>query len=308
MNRLETVGIIGLGALGAMYAQRLSENLPTGAVRVVVDQARRERYQREGVFANGVKIQYSYITPEEHPAPVDLLIIATKYHHLAAAMETAASVVGENTLIISAINGIVSERDIGARFGERHVVHCVAQGADAVKVGNQLTYKATGKLCVGEPGGSGEKTRLVADLLTRGNMPNETPPDILHRLWSKWMMNCGINQVTGVLQVGYGGVQQEGVARERMIAAMDEVRLLSNAAGVALTKEDIPYWLDMISTLDPAGETSMCQDIRARRKTEVELFAGTVLEMAPRYNIATPVNSALYNEILALERSFGVRD
>ena len=51
MKRIETIGMIGLGAVGALFAGRL---LHTGAqLRVIVDAARRERYTRDGVWVNG---------------------------------------------------------------------------------------------------------------------------------------------------------------------------------------------------------------------------------------------------------------
>ena len=87
MKRIETIGMIGLGAVGALFAERL---VRTGAqLRVIVDAARRERYTREGVLVNGARVDFPYVTPED-AQPVDLLIIATKAGGLQSAMETAA--------------------------------------------------------------------------------------------------------------------------------------------------------------------------------------------------------------------------
>ena len=67
---IKTVGLIGLGAVGALYAGRLLES---GAdLRVIVDEERKARYEREGVLVNGEKVDYPYATPAE-AAPVDIL-------------------------------------------------------------------------------------------------------------------------------------------------------------------------------------------------------------------------------------------
>ncbi|MBQ2834956.1 MAG: 2-dehydropantoate 2-reductase, partial [Clostridia bacterium] len=60
---INTVGLIGLGAVGALYADRLLE---TGAaLSVIVDEGRRERYESEGVYINGRRVDFPYVTPKD---------------------------------------------------------------------------------------------------------------------------------------------------------------------------------------------------------------------------------------------------
>ena len=103
---MQTVGIVGLGALGVLFGQRLLEN---GAdVRVIADEARAERYQKQGVICNGTPVNFRYETPKTEK-PVDLMIFATKESGLRGAMETASGFIGENTLMLSVLNGESSE-------------------------------------------------------------------------------------------------------------------------------------------------------------------------------------------------------
>ncbi len=50
------------------------------------------------------------------------------------------------------------------------------------------------------------------------------------------------------------------------------------------------YWLNIIDTLEPDGSPSMAQDVKAGRKTEVELFAGTIVDLAKKHKISVPMN------------------
>lgn len=305
---IKTVSIIGLGALGTMYAERFSAALPRGAVRVVVSDERRERYEQSGVFCNGARCDFFYVSPAERSLPpADLVLFCVKAHNLKAAMDDCAAQIGEHTLILSAINGITSEEILGRRFGPAHIVHCIAQGTDATRDGGALTYQNIGKLCVGEKGGNTEKTAAITAFFEKVNMPYETPDDIIYRLWSKFMMNCGVNQATAVFKTGYGGLSRPGRPRDTMIAAMREVMAISKPAGIRLTEEDLTYWLDIVAALAPDGMPSMLQDVTARRKTEVELFSGTVVPLGKKYGIKTPVNEWLYIQLISLEREFGVR-
>jgi 2-dehydropantoate 2-reductase len=94
--------------------------------------------------------------------------------------------------------------------------------------------------------------------------------------------------------------------RELIRAAALEAVAVAAAEGVALGTEDVERIFPIMATLAPGGKTSMLQDVEAGRKTEVELFAGTVLALGGRHGLATPVNALLGRMIEALERMAGL--
>ena len=207
MNEIKTVGLIGLGAVGALYARQL---LASGAdLRVIVDRDRKERYSREGIYVNDVRVDFPYVTPEE-AEPVDLLLIVTKEGGLRSAMETASGFVGENTLIVSLLNGVTSEGIVSERFGEKNVLYSVAQGMDAVKEGNRLTYVHPGRIVLGEreAGEISERVQMTADFLNSHGVVCTPVGDMVRRQWGKLMLNVGLNQACMVFECDYGGVQQ----------------------------------------------------------------------------------------------------
>ncbi len=118
------------------------------------------------------------------------------------------------------------------------------------------------------------------------------------------MCNVGVNQVVAVYEGDYGDVQREGEPRETMISAMKEVMALSEKEGISLTEEDLEYWLKIIDSLSPEGKPSMRQDLEAGRYSELELFAGTVLELGKKHGVSTPVNRKLYDLIKNFESKF----
>lgn len=302
-HEIKTVGLIGLGAVGALYAERL---MASGAqVRVIVDEARKRRYEREGVLVNGRRADFLYATPAQ-ASPVDLLIIATKQGGLASAMDTAAGFVGEQTLLISLINGVISEEILSERFGARNVLYSVAQGMDAVKMGNALTYEHPGLIVLGEkePGEISERVRHTADFLNAHGVKVMPVGDMVRRQWLKLMLNVGINQTCMVFECDYGGVQREGKPRETMIAAMREARRLAGLEGYAITEEELEDWLRLIDTFAPDGMPSMRQDGLAHRRSEVELFSGTMKKLALKHGVQVPVNDWFYARIAEMEAAY----
>jgi 2-dehydropantoate 2-reductase len=300
------VSIIGLGALGILFGNYLSKKMPKGNLRVVADRVRIQKYRCEGIFCNGECCDFHYVLPEEATAPADLVIFAVKDGGLDDAVQAMRNQIGENTIIISALNGITSEEIIGKTYGMDNILYCVAQGMDAVKVGNKLTYENMGMLCFGdrEPGIISEKTKAVTTFFEQVGLPFEIDKHMHKRLWGKFMLNVGVNQTVAIFQSNYGEIQKEGRARDMMIAAMREVIALSNKEGVHLTEADLTYWLDILSTLSPQGKPSMAQDVEAKRYSEVELFAGAVIEFGKKHGIQTPVNQQFYERIKEMESEY----
>ena len=62
----------------------------------------------------------------------------------------------------------------------------------------------------------------------------------------------------------------------------------------------------LLNTVAPNGKTSMFQDIEAGRMTEVDAFAGTVVALAKKHDIAVPVNSMFLQMIRAKEEIFAI--
>ncbi len=303
--QIQTVAIIGLGALGTMYGKFFTDALGKERVRIVANKKRITRYQKEGIYCNGSLCDFQYVNCEENMAPADLVIFAVKYHQLEGAMKDAHNQIGENTIIISVLNGIVSEITLGDYFGKDKIIYCVAQGMDAMKEKNQLSYMNMGMLVIGEEGRKkSEKLSRLISFFENSKLPYEAVADIRHRLWGKLLCNTGVNQTVAVFKTTYSGIQKEGKARDVMIGAMREVIAVANKEGVALSEDDLDYWLRILGTLNPSGKPSLCQDTEAHRKTEVELFGGTIIDLGRKHRLATPYNDYLVAEIKKLENSY----
>lgn len=301
--RIRTVAIIGLGALGTMFGEYLSDKLPKDEVRVIVSHRRIEKYEKDGIYCNGKRCDFNYVLPESKQKPADLLIFFVKFDQLQQAIEDVKNQVGENTIILSALNGISSEEIIGKAYGMEKMLYCVAQGMDAVKIGNRLNYKNMGMLCFGEKDNRvwSDKVTSVAKFFDSIDFPYEVPSDMNHRMWGKFMLNTGVNQAVAAFSTNYGGIQAEGEPRNVMIAAMREVIELSRKLDINLGESDLKYWLDILAKLNPLGMPSMRQDMLAHRKTEVELFSGTAIALGKQYHVPTPTNEWLYKKIRKLE-------
>jgi len=312
MNDSPIIAIVGFGSLGALFASLLAPNMPFENLRIVADTERVNRYQQQGLLVNGEPLTLNYVTPNAITTPADLVIVCTKFYQLNDVLPLIESQLGDNTLIVSALNGIASEKVLANTFGDERIVYCVAQQMDAMKNephekngqnGSQLIYRDHGQLVIGAmTTDSAERARVqqVDSLFNQVNFPHSVSDDMPRQLWGKLMLNTGVNQTVALYQGTFDTVQQAGEAREMFKAAMREVMAVAHAEGVTLTEEDFKKWLAIMDALDPKGMPSMRQDLKAGRRCELDLFAGTIRELGDKHGIDTPVNDSLYDGISAL--------
>ena len=306
-NSIDSIAIIGLGALGIMYGDFFAQKLESDKVVFLAGADRCRRYAASTVTCNGRVNHFRFMTPEAYReafGAAPLVMFAVKGTALEAAIREADAVTGLDTVLLSVLNGITSEEDIEAHFGRRGaVVHCVAQAMDALRKGTSVTYSRIGELRIGITEKTTAKTAALARLeefFNRTAFAYQTEDDILRRMWCKWMLNVGVNQTCAVMDCPFSGVQQPEPARELMKEAMREVIALAKASGINVTEADLEEYVAIIDTLSPSGMPSMRQDTLARRATEVELFAGTVIRKAEKLGIDAPVNRRLFERITAL--------
>ena len=257
-------------------------------------------------MVNGQRYAIPVAEPDQPHIEADLIIVAVKHHHLHNALPDLDPFVGEQTTLLSVMNGLDSESIIGARFGMTRVVYAIAVGIDALREDNQVHFTKIGKIFFGEVKNDTVSPRVTAirDAFEAAEIGWDIPADMIRSLWWKFMVNVGMNQASAVTGMPYGIFQTSPEAQALMESLMLEVITLAGHAGVNLVKQDVADWYTFLNTLSPEGKTSMLQDIEARRKTEVDIFGGKVIELGQQYNVPTPVNQTIVRIIRLLEQSY----
>ena len=247
---IEQVTIVGMGALGILYGDRLSRYLGADHVRFLAAGERLERYRREGAWCNGKKCAFQFSDGTDGEA--QLLIFAVKAPALEEAIALAAPCGGEETVVLSVLNGVTSEGDPQPGFwsgegalcgGPGHGCRAGGQPAHLYPRGHPLSGGCRRRTILT----GGDKLEAVWSLFRQAGVDARKEADILHRMWCKFMLNVGVNQVCMAYACGYGGVQAPGPARDTMIAAMNEARKVGACQGCWSPKRTCgsmwPFWI-----------------------------------------------------------------
>lgn len=302
MNKIEKVYLSGLGAIGSMFAAKIHD-MNSEMLKVVANQNRIEKYKEKGVLVNGTQYDFNYMTSYAEAAPADLIIFAVKQHHLPQAIKDIKKFVGPQTIFMSLLNGIESERILEEIFGEEKVLYAFCVGQDSVRNDTHINYHHIGRIVFGDRTNNpnSEAVLAIKALFEKSEIPYNIPENISKELWWKFMINVGVNQVSSVLKAPYGVFQNTKDAMDLVLMAAREVVLLSQKADIHLTEADLDKMVSTLHQLDPKGKTSMLQDMEAGRKTEVDIFAGSVIRLGQKYGVEVPVNQMLYKQIQVLE-------
>jgi 2-dehydropantoate 2-reductase len=149
----------------------------------------------------------------------------------------------------------------------------------------------------------------LRDALASTGMPCELSESIERDLWAKMLYNCALNPLGALLGVPYGELAARDSSREIVEAVIREIfRVLAPAGYATHWNTSAEYLQTFYADLLPptaAHESSMLQDIRAGRRSEIDALCGAVSRLGAQHGIATPVNGALSELIHALEANRG---
>jgi 2-dehydropantoate 2-reductase len=148
-------------------------------------------------------------------------------------------------------------------------------------------------------GGNLDCLQPLAKALEEGGLPSEVTPYIAKDLWAKMLYNCPLNALGALLEVPYGLLGEKESTREIMEAIVNEVFAVMWAMGYETHLENSHVYLEeFYGKLLPSTyehESSMLQDLRAGKVTEIEAINGVVVREGEKRNIAVPYNILVSN-------------
>ena len=200
MREIRTAALIGMGAMGAVFAPGLSATLGDG-FRVVAGGVRKARLAR-GVMVNGAPVTFRLTEPEGPAEPVDLVILAVKDYAYREALEQVGRFVGEDTILLPVLNGLDCARQAGEVYGPEKVLYA-SMWVDASMENGTAVYNPRGMVRIGEARNDPPGPRVLAleDLFRRAGVRCRVEPDMIHCIWLKFMGNVSENLPCALLGV-----------------------------------------------------------------------------------------------------------
>ena len=290
--QIKRVALLGAGAIGILPAAKLAAaGVP---LQVIASGERLQRYRQQGLFLNETRLPLEFTAPEAALA-ADLIIIATKTVTLAEALPQLRRAVSSDTVILPLLNGISSKKEIEKVFPEAEVLYGLFIGHASGRENNHIRHDGVGTICFGMENNSPvpPAAAAVSRLFTSCGIDHEVPEDMLHTLWQKFVINVGINQTQAYFKADYGTVQKNKQMLDFAENLMREAVTIAEKLNISRCDQMIGNAMKLIMSIPPEAKTSMLQDILADRPTEVDAFAGTIVELGKQLSIPTPANAEI---------------
>ena len=302
--KINTVALVGFGAIGCVYAKNLNKNLRENFA-VIAGGSRGERIKAAGAVVNGEKVMPKVVDPNNTDFKADLVIFTVKNYQLENALADVKNIVADNTILLTILNGVWARDRIKEEFPNNTVLYGLSK-TDAARTEQGVECTWEGQIQFGEADNTvmSEEVSAVKSLFDEAEIDSLVCEDMLRAVWVKFMINVSVNQLSAVTHAGYGAFLNIPYLNKAMHEVMTEVITLANAMGINISETDADAHEKTMDKSDPDGQTSMLQDIEAKRKTEVEYFSGTVIRLGKRYNVPTPWNDRLYMLIKTMENLY----
>ncbi len=319
------VTIIGAGAIGGLLGARLAaagEARVSALARGATLAALREHGWRVKQGETVTIAPVDAALPLEDAGKLgvqDLIVIAVKVPALAQVASAVAPLLGPQTLVLPAMNGVPwwfckgvapfgddpltsvdPDGAIGAAIPLANVIGCVVHASAATSAPGVVDHRMGRGLIVGEPGGGqSERVQRLAGLLTRAGFEVKASEHVRLDIWYKLWGNLTMNPVSAITGATIDRLLDDPLVRAFCSAAMAEAAAIGAKIGCAI--EQSPDDRHAVTAKLGAFKTSMLQDVEAHRPIEFDALVSVVREIGQRVSVPAPNIDAL----LGLTRLFG---
>jgi 2-dehydropantoate 2-reductase len=316
--------IVGAGAIGAFAGAMLAR--AGEDVTVIARGAHLRAMQEHGVRVRGEIGEF-----EAHPAatddpaaigPVDVVLLTLKAHSLTAMAQRLGPLMGPETVVVSAQNGIpwwyfyrhggewegthLETVDPGGVIGQSidpaRVIGCVVYPSTSIVEPGIVWHIEGTRLAIGEPDGSkSERCRRVADSFIKAGLRCPIRTNIRHDMWVKLMGNVAYNPISALTRATLLEIVRCPDTRVLAAAIMAEAEAVARKLGI-----DMGVSVEQrLEGAEKVGhhKTSMLQDVEAGRPMELEAIVGALVELGHRMGLSLPYTNTVYACVKLLAES-----
>ena len=303
--------IIGAGAMGGLFGALLA---PHAAVSLLTtNQEHAAVMGGHGltlVDLDGAtrRVPVRVLTdPQDYGRRADVVLVCTKTRATAQAAATARDLLAADGLALTLQNGLGNLEQLVAAVGAQRAAAGVTSQAATLLAPGRVRHAGSGPTVLGIPPGREEAITAVAGLFTRAGLETRISDDVDSLLWSKLIVNVGINALTALLRVPNGVLAQTPECDLLMARAVAEAVAVARALGIGLDCERQLERVREVCARTAGNRASMLQDILRGRPTEIDAINGAVVARGRAAGVDTPVNLLLTQLVQALEATVADR-
>lgn len=301
------IAVYGSGGVGGYFGGRLAE--AGHSVTFIARGEHLRAIREQGLRVESIKGDF-HLQPADatdDPArvgPVDTVLACVKSWQVPKVAEMMRPMVGDDTCVVSLLNGVESVDQLASVLGRERVLGGVAKifsfiGEPGVirHIGHEPT------LMLGELDGSDSaRLKRLVNALEESGIRVELPESIQVEIWKKFLFTTGWGGLGAISRAPVGVLREEPATRPLIETCMRETEAVARAAGIQLPQDIVERTWAFIHSLESTGTSSLQRDIAAGRPSEIDAWNGAVVRIGQRHGVATPTHDLIVRALVPLER------
>ncbi|MCP4649393.1 MAG: 2-dehydropantoate 2-reductase [PVC group bacterium] len=301
--------VVGPGAIGCLYSAFLARKKQAEVWLLDKNTRRAKRINESGIKVTGIsgdfKVKVNTTASVNDIKSCDLAIICVKSYDTEIAVKRIKSLIGKDSNVLTLQNGLGNFETIGEIVGRDKVFGGVTSQAATLLAEGQVHHAGTGETNIGRV----DKKLTVAmrhirEVFNHSGIATKLSKDINSLIWSKLIINTGINAQTALTRLSNGKLIEFSGTREILTMAVSEAVRVAKKKRIKLIYDDPIQKVESVCRSTSENISSMLQDVLKKRQTEIDYINGAIVRQAQSYGLPAPANFMLTYLIKTIEASY----
>jgi len=303
--------IVGPGAMGCLFAAFLSKSKE--------DLWLLDKNKENAAKINEIGISLEGVSGSWQAKPkatanmqdidrADLILICVKSFHTKQAIEQIKPLLQQNTRIMTLQNGIGNIEIIAELAGEDKVIGGITnEGATLIETG-RIRHAGRGETLIGTLDGKiPVEMRSIREVFNKVGLQTKFSRDIKGLVWSKLIINAGINALTAITRLPNGKLTEFEGTKRILRDAVTEAARIAKRKRIKLIYDDPLAKVEAVCEGTSSNISSMLQDVLRNKRTEIDFINGVIVRLGQELGIAVPTNKLLVDLVKTIESSYKQR-
>jgi 2-dehydropantoate 2-reductase len=308
------IGVVGPGAMGCLLAGKIA--LSGNEVLILDHMPERVKIiNLQGIIIEGLEGSFQVKVPVTlNPADLlqaEIVLVCVKAYDTQTVAQTLQGL-GSGPFVLTLQNGVGNVETLGKCLPkERILAGITSHGATDLGPG-QVRHAGQGDTFIGygfpkDDSDLSHDPQLikVKEVLSEAGFVTQLVPKIENLIWSKLLINIGINALTALTRLPNGKLIEFPGTREILEEAVQEGIWIGKKKGIEFIYPDPLGQVRKVCWLTSANISSMLQDVLKKKRTEIDFINGVIVREGQGYGIPMPVNSLLTCLVKTIEASYG---
>jgi 2-dehydropantoate 2-reductase len=305
------IAIVGTGAMGSVYAGLLGK-AGNDVWAIDIWQEHVDAMARSGLVVSGAS--GSFVVDNLHvgrtpgdAGPCDIWVIATKAQQVDEVASLIAPLLQPDSVVMAFQNGLGSGERVARHVPEEHILIGIAEGfGSSIPRPGHVHHEGMRLIRIGEMrGGLTERVQRIERVWREAGFNVKAFADVSLMVWEKFLCNVTLSAPCTAFDVTVGELMANPDAWAVAVGCTAEAYRLGLAEGVSFAFDDpIRYVTEFAATI-PNASPSMRLDHLARRRSEIDVINGQVVELSRELGLPAPYNETLCAIVRQRESRFG---